>query len=435
MGAPKTSRPASAEDEPASAPRPSLPAGTAGRWIVFCLSASLFILSQFYRVSNAVIAPELQLELNLSPEELGLLSAAFFYAFALAQVPLGLLIDRVGARRAMTALTVIGAAGAGIFATAETLAAAVTGRLLLGFGMAGNLMGPMKLFTQWFSPREFATLSGLILALGTLGNMLAATPLALASNRLGWRWSFGALGIVTAAAAAVFFLVVRERPDGPEAPPAPLRPASPLRNAARLLSNRDYWIISFSAFFRYGTLVAIQGLWAGPYMIQGLGLSAVEAGNFLLLLNMGLVIGSPLGGWLSDRVLGTRKGVILLGLAVMGLAELGLALGWGEAHLWVLAALFFFLGMFGSFGIVMYAHIKERMPNDMTGMALTGVNLFTMLGGAALLQGMGWVVERWAHAEALGTAQYERAFLACAAGVALALVLYTFTRESPAREG
>lgn len=404
-----------------------------GRWLVFSFASLLFILSQFYRVSNAIIAPDLQQELQLSGQQLGLLSAAFFYAFAAAQIPLGVLIDRIGARWTMTLLTLVGAGGAMLFAAAHSLSVAVAGRALLGIGMAGNLMGSLKLLTHWFSAREFATLSGLMLALGTVGNMLAATPLAYTNVLFGWRWTFTFLGGATLAAALFFFLLVREHPVGREPPSTFFSQPGWFGPLLSLFQDRNYWIISMGTFFRYGTFVAIQGLWAGPYLIEGLGLSPVQSGNLVLLLNVGLVLGSPFGGWLSDRVLQSRKKVIGLGLAVMGLAQLGLALGWGEHHWWLLGLLFFVFGVFGSFGIVMYAHIKELMPEEMTGTAMTGINLFTMLGGAAFLQGLGWVVDHWSLSETIPNAEYKSAFLTCAVGAGGAFVAYLFTRDTHPR--
>ena len=142
---------------------------------VFVLCSVLFFCSSFYRSSNAIIAPQLQRDLSLTPETLGILSASFFYAFAFTQIPLALFLDRLGARKIMTALTLVGSIGSCVFGLSDGLHGAVLGRVLLGCGMAGNLMGGMKLFTQWFSPREFATFSGLLVGAGTLGN-IAATP-------------------------------------------------------------------------------------------------------------------------------------------------------------------------------------------------------------------------------------------------------------------
>lgn len=397
---------------------------------VFFLASLLFALSQFYRVSNAVIAPKLQEELVLTAEQLGLVSAVFFYVFAFVQIPLGMAVDRYGGRLTMAVLTTVGAGGALVFAGAPSFAVALVGRGLLGLGMAGNLMGSMKLLSHWFSPREFATLSGMMLALGTLGNMLAATPLAAATERIGWRGSFVVLGVLTLLLAALFFLFVTERPEETEEMPASASRPSAFQSLLSLYGNRDYWIISTATFFRYGTLVAIQGLWIGPYMIRQLGFSPVTAGNLLLMLNVGLIVGSPLGGWLSDRVLRSRKKLVLLGLGAMAADLFILSTGWGEKSAWLLGGFLLAFGLFGSFGIVMYAHIKELMPAHMTGTALSGINLFTMLGGATLLQGLGWVLDHWRGAAAAGHTDYRMTFMLCAAGVTAALTAYAFVRDS-----
>ncbi len=398
-------------------------------WLVLGLCSLLFISSQFHRVSNAIIAVELRQELNISAETLGLLSACFFYAFAVMQVPLALFLDRLGGRLCMGALSLLGAAGGVIFCTAQEMGGALLGRILLGIGMAGNLMGSLKLISNWFPPQQFATLSGLLLALGTLGNMLAATPLALMVGKLGWRWSIGLSALGTGFLALLFLLLVRERPSDVESQGSLSAVPSTLGQLGHLLRMREYWLISIATFFRYGTFVAIQGLWAGPYLIQVLGLGPVRSGNILVILNLGLVLGSPLGGVLSDRWVRSRKRVVIMGLGVMAVAELALALGWcGDHPVW-LALLFVALGLSSAFGQVMYAHIKDLVPAPMTGMALTGINLFTMLGAASFLQGLGWVVDQWIQGGGSLREAYTAAFLSAFGGIALALLLYIFTRE------
>ena len=126
------------------------------RWLIFIIASSLFFLSQFYRVSNAVIAPLLIQDLTLDTKAIGLISASFFYAFAITQIPISLLLDKIGARRMMTALSMVGVLGAVMFSLADSLAIGIMGRALLGVGMACNLMGPYKLLSLWFSPRVFA---------------------------------------------------------------------------------------------------------------------------------------------------------------------------------------------------------------------------------------------------------------------------------------
>ena len=182
------------------------------RWLIFGIACSLFFLSQFYRVSNAVIAPELLSDLSLDTRGLGLISASFFYAFALTQIPIGLLLDKVGPRSMMTTLSAVGIFGAIIFSWADSMALGVTGRVLMGVGMACNLMGTYKLLTLWFSPRAFATLAGLVVALGTAGNMVATTPLVILVDQIGWRSSFQFIAVINLILVFLFFVIVRDRP-------------------------------------------------------------------------------------------------------------------------------------------------------------------------------------------------------------------------------
>ena len=400
------------------------------RWLVLTLSSLLFICSQFYRVSNAIIAPQLQMDLSLSAETLGLLSAVFFYAFALTQIPLGFSLDRLGARLSMAFLSVTGATGSIIFALARGTGGALLGRALLGMGMAGNLMGAMKLLTRWFSPREFATLSGSMVALGTFGNMLAATPLALLVDAFGWRVSFLITGGATYLFAGLFFLLITDYPEGSAGSPSGDKIMAPALHYIRLLiTSREYWIISLGTFVRYGLFVAIQGLWIGPYLIQALGFSTVKAGNLILMMNVGYFLGAPLSGWLSDRVIRSPRRVVLLGLAISAFSVFFLSLGSDMESPWLLGGILLAFGIFSSFGFVMYTHIKELMPSDMSGTALTSINLFTMLGGAVFMQAMGLILE---HIRPIGfptTKDYNFIFLIGFLCILFALGLYFFTRE------
>jgi nitrate/nitrite transporter NarK len=401
------------------------------RVVIFSLCAAVFFLSQFYRASNAIIAPELQRDLSLSPESLGLLSAAFFYAFACAQIPLALFLDRLGARIIITVLTLLSSVGSLFFALSSGLYGGLAGRVLMGVGMAANLMGPLKLFTQWFSPGEFATFSGLLVGAGTLGALAATTPLALLVEIMGWRWTFIAFSALTALLAAVFYLAIQDGPGTSTKFNNGMPKAAKLTaNLRFILQKRDYWLISCGTFFRYGTFMAVQALWAGPYMIEMLHFTPVAAGNIIMLSNIGYVIGCSMGGWLSDRVLSSRKQIVLMGLGGMALSELALTLYCGCSHTLMLTGVFFCFGLFAGFGNVMYAHIKGIMPLEMSGMALTGINFFTMLGVGVYIHFMGWILDHLASGRQAGLDGYQASFFLTFLGVAAAGIGYLFTHES-----
>ena len=398
------------------------------RWGVFALTSVFFLLSQFYRASTAVISSELIRDLELNASDLSLLSSAFFYVFALVQIPLGLTLDRFGPRLTMSVLSLFGVAGALIFAWAETLSVAVGARVLLGLGMACNLMGPFKLLTLWFGPAQFASLTTVIFSIGAAGSIVASSPLVALVQWLGWRWAFTLIAAFHALLTGVFYLCVRDRPPhGYQSQAGPGLPE--LVHGLRILfGSRDYWIISVGTFCRYGIFAAIQTLWAGPYLMQGIGLSPMRAGNIILALNLAFILAGPLWGGLSDR-LQRRKGVILIGLLGMGSTLLTLTLQTGQTSLALFAVLFAAFGISGSTGGIMYTHIKERMPVHLAGTAMTGINLFTMFGAAFFVHGLGVLMHTRFAEKAFSLSAFNLSFLLCAGCMLAVSVLYLFTRE------
>ena len=401
------------------------------RWLIFVIACSLFFLSQFYRVSNAVIAPQLLSDLSIDTRGLGLISASFFYAFALTQVPISLLLDKIGPRSMMTTLSAVGIFGAVIFSWADSLAFGVAGRVLLGIGMACNLMGTYKLLTLWFSPKAFATLAGIVVALGTAGNMVATTPLVVLVDQIGWRASFQFIAILNLILTLLFYVIVRDRPSGniADSPTATMNIQQSLANLRILFAQKDYWIISLATFARYGIFAAFQALWAGPYLMEVMGYSALTTGNLILLLTVGMILGAPCWGTVSDRVFNTRKWVIVAGSISILLTMLILALIPPGTSVSVLSPLFFCLGFFNATGLLMYPHIKDLVPSEMSGAAMTGINFFTMIGPAVFLQGLGILMQTLYPNASRGPEAFNAAFTVCIFSLLLVLVSYCFTKE------
>jgi sugar phosphate permease len=406
------------------------------RWIVFAILSSMFVVSMFYRVSNAVIAPDLVRDLGLSAESLGLLGGAFFYSFAVLQVPMGTALDRIGPRIMISTLPLLTALGAFLFASSGTFTLAFIARLLMGMGMSCVLMGTFKALTAWFSADEFATMIGLTYSVGTLGNILATSPLAYMASLVGWRISFVFIGIATILICALVFKVVRDHPESPKegwiAESKPKEDHIPILLSLRMIfGSLAFWQISMVNFFRYGTFVAIQGLWAGPYLMDALGHSPIQAGNILLMMSLGGIIGGPLGGRLSDKVFRSRKKVVILGMCAYGTGIFFLT-GWTTITSPVFYyGLFLCLGCFMSFGMVVFSHIKELFDTRMAATAMTAINFFTMMGAAVFTQGMGRVIEIFPRVGGVYPSRaYHIAFLSCLLGVVLAAAFYGFSKDT-----
>jgi sugar phosphate permease len=372
-------------------------------------------------------------DLSLDTEGLGFLSASFFYGFAITQIPISLLLDKVGPRKMMTILSLLGILGAFIFSIAGSLSMGLIGRILLGIGMACNLMGTFKLLTTWFEPLIFATLSGLVISVGTMGNIVATTPLVMLVEQMGWRHSFQLIAGINLVLTLTLFFVVRDQPGPSSGGPSGIGSSISIRqafsNLTMLLKNRDYWIISLATFVRYGTFAAFQALWAGPFLMEAMGYSAVKTGNLILLMTVGIIMGSPFWGALSDRVFKTRKWIIGFSLAVLAVIALVLMLIPSDAKLPVVASLFYAFGFFSSAGLLMYPHIKDLMPIEMAGAAMTGINFFNMMGPALFLQGLGILMQALHPEASRGPAAFDTAFLVCTVSLAAAAALYSFTTD------
>jgi MFS family permease len=362
--------------------------GSRRRWAIFVFGSMNFVISMFYRCSTAVISPALVNDLSMTSTQLSHLSAAFYYAFALAQIPLGVALDRIGPRRTMMFLAAAAVGGAVAFASARSVEHLILARALLGIGMCGNMMVLMTLLAAWFPVNRFAFLSGLAISVGALGNLIAATPLALLTVSIGWRASFLLFAAINAVVVTTFILVAKDSPNG-EGADLP-KPQSLVTGLSRLIHMYSYWAISMTGFVRYGYYAALQSLWFGPFLITGMSLNEIQAGNALLALGIGYMVGLPFWGRISDKIAKTRKWVVLPTLMFFCLVSASFLL-WNQSVPYAVILLtFFVLGFTNAPGQILYAHIKELLPTNMIAQAMTSVNLFTMLGVGAMIHVLGY---------------------------------------------
>lgn len=387
------------------------------RLTVFVLFTAAYFMSYFYRSVNAVIAPDLAAELGLSAASLGLMTSLFFAAFALVQIPLGVGLDRWGSRWVTPGLMLIGVVGSLIFAAATSFPVLALGRALIGVGMAGILMGSLKIFSQWFPAERFATVSGLLVGIGSLGALGAATPLAWLNNLSGWRSVFGIGAAVTAFIALSILLWTRNTPPA-------VAWTGGIAGGGRLgdvFRDLRFWRVAPLVFFLAGGILGFQGLWGGPYLFDVLGLNDIQTGNVLLILGIGATAGYTLSGWLADRF-GLPQ-VIVASSSVFVLCQIGLAL---HPPLIVVVLLYALFGFTGAFNVMLLAQSRLIFPLTMTGKAVTAVNLFA-IGGTFLLQWwMGLIIGLW-PVDAAGhypPPAYTAALISTAVGTLLALLWY-----------
>ncbi|MCG6877685.1 MAG: MFS transporter [Deltaproteobacteria bacterium] len=180
----------------------------------------------------------------------------------------------------------------------------------------------------------------------------------------------------------------------------------------------------------YGIFAAVQTLWAGPYLTEVMGLTAMNAGNVILMMNVGALVGGTAWGWLSDTVFHSRKWVILGGMVIYLMVLLVMVMISSNISFIILIMLFLSFGFFRSSGILLYVHIKETMPAQMAGTAMTGINFFTMIGPAVFLQGLGILMQRLYPHASRGPEAFRTSFMVCSALILMVSILYIFTKDT-----
>ncbi len=402
--------------------------------LIFSILSGLYILSMFHRVSNAVIAPNLIDELGLDAETLGILGGAYFYSFTLIQIPMGPMLDRIGPRLVISSCALVGALGAFLFAFSHSFYAAFWGRILIGLGMAAMLMSSLKVFTLRFSPKQFATLMGTFVSIGSLGFILAASPLAYLNSNIGWRLTFAITGGICII-LAYFIYRILGRGEGKRQsdvdPPVSSSPNLGVFQSLRvILGTLAFWQGSTVAFFRYGTFIALQGLWLGPYLMNIKGYAPLEVGNMLIFMSLGGIIGGPISGRFSDRAFPSRKVVALVGLSIYTLCLLPLTGIWKIDSAFVYGVLFFLIGFFNTFGMGIYSHIKELFPIEIAGTVMTWINFFNMAGVAVFMPLLGKIIESFQLPDhSYPPEAYHLSFLICFVSMVVSLAFYAFSRK------
>ena len=350
--------------------------------------AGAYFLSYHFRTANAVIGPLLSEELMLGAADLGLLTSAYFIAFGAAQLPLGLLLDRFGARRVESALLLVAAAGAAVFASGHSLSTLTLGRGLIGLGVSAGLMASLKSFSLWFAKEKQASLTGWIMTAGTLGALAASAPLDAALHLTSWRMIFFALAALTVLMSGWLFFGVPDEPGVRQTESF----SEQLSGISQVLHTRYFWRYAPLGFAQIGGFMAVQSLWSSAWLIHVDGFSRSQAADHLAAMSLSMMIFYALIGLLSTGL--ARRGFgtnYLLGCGMaLSLSTLLLIISQTvEQHylLWIA------YGAFSSFGTLVYTQTSAGFPVKLSGRANTTLNLLVFLGAFGLQWGMGLIID------------------------------------------
>lgn len=407
------------------------------RWRIFSVLAFLYIMALFFRVSMAVVARDISAEFTLSATQLGMLSSAFFIVYAIAQIPLGILLDRFGGKIVVCSLGIITTAGIILFAMAPDYHMALAGRILLGIGTSCVLMGSLKIFTNWFTQHEFAVIAGFLMAVGNLGNLVATSPLAAAVSSFGWRRALLFVALTQVCATVLVYAVASDKPTlrdlTPEADANSSRSGSmtAMEGLQSVLGNPSFWLLGMLGFSYYGNFMLVQSLWGGPYLMDVFGSSRSAAGDVLFYSAGGFILGCLCIGKISTSILKSRKKTLLVGQSltlILLLFMLGPADSFSPL---MLKLLFLAIGFCASSGVTIYPMVREMFPHSIAGTAMSTLNFFVISGVAAIQLAVGIVLDRYPEVSGVHSAEaYHRAFIFPFSELAISILLFAFVKDT-----
>jgi MFS family permease len=407
-------------------------------WVIVTLGAIFYCYEYFLRIAPSVMSHQVMQTYHLTAAGFGKLAAFYLFAYTPMQVIVGVLLDRYGARFLLAGAALICAVGAFLFADSHSLMMAQTGRLFVGFGSAFAFVGALKLTSIWLPPQFFASVTGVIAGLGTVGAMVGDNVLGKLVQLEGWRMTTFLSAAVGIGLAVVLFLIVRDsadpHPDVSAVPPLSYRDV--FRSLFHSLKRSQFWMNGVIGALLYLAMSTFADLWGIPYMRQAHHLSATAANLTVSFTYLGFTVGAPLMGIISDR-LKLRRPILMVG-ALVAAGLITVVLYSSNLSIWLLDVLLFLFGMFAGAQGVVFAVGREVADKSIAGSAVALTNMFVMLGGVIFQPLIGKMLDlRWTgqmvgNIRHYSTADYRFALTVLPIALIVAFVISLFLKETHA---
>ena len=415
------------------------------RWLIFIVLSLAYLFVYFHRLSLSVVANDLIKDFKTTASVMGLLGSIYFYCYAFMQLPAGLLSDSLGPRKSVTLFLIIASAGSILFGFASTIKIAFLGRVLVGLGVSMVFIPTMKILSRWFHPHEFAFMAGILNAVGGMGVLAATWLLAVMTLFFGWRISFELIGCCTFIIVVLVWLFVRDRPEDKGWPSIeelvrekgnvfePVKQIPLLQGARHVVSEKYFWPVALWFFFDCGIFFGFGALWGGPYLRDVYGMTRAQAGTVLSMIAWGMIVGSPPLGFISDKLMKSRKKPFILCnlLLVIELAFLSI---YPDGLPWIALYIFFFVFSICASSVVIFGFtiIKELFPVEIAGTSTGMVNLFPFLGGAIFMPLLGRVLDAYPKSDTGGYSieAYSILIFILLGAAVLSLVCTFLTKET-----
>lgn len=357
-------------------------------WFIWILGCSFYFYENLIQVSPGVMSDNLINDFGIKGAVLGSAIAFFFYSYAPMQMPVGVLVDNYNVRYLLTGATLSCVAGCFLFAIAPSIVFIGAGRFCIGFGAAFAAVCTMKIATNWFSPKLFSLLVGLMVTIGMSGSIFGQAPLAHLVESVGWRQAMATLGFIGLFLSVLILLFVRHSPSHSKSVCAneKLAPSQQINNPHLLeglmlvLKHKQSWWIAIYGGLMFATTSIFGGLWGVPFFQNAYGLEKTVAAELNSMLFFGWVVGAPLSGIIVN-FLNSHKKVMLLS-SIGSLICMLTIIYVNILPIRVYYYLTFCLGLFSSFFLPSFTLMRLIHNKEMAGAALGFMNMANMVGGA-----------------------------------------------------
>ena len=386
---------------------------------VFFVFAFGYFLSCLLRAITATLSPILTSEFNLLAADLGLLAGGYFLGFACMQIPLGYLLDKYGPKKIVSSFLLIALIGTSSFALAQSFSGLLISRILIGVGVRACLMAPLTGYRIWFAENQQQRANSWMLMIASLGFLSSTLPVQLLLPSFGWRWIFGGIAALILVSIILMLAFI---PKWDHQKDESLKDQIKQGSLADVWKNKFFISVIPMGLFNYGGLMAIQTLWAGPWMIRVAGYTPLESATGLFWINITMLVSFFLWGYFLPRI--TNLGfsalkILKLGLPISFLVMLSIIiLGSKAGALYI--TLFILTSIFLS---VTQPAVGLSFPSYLAGKALTSFNLLIFLGTFIMQWLMGFVIDlvkKFGYSEILGFKSAFSVFLI------LSLISYIF---------
>ncbi|WP_419901392.1 MFS transporter [Kiloniella sp.] len=359
---------------------------------VFLPFAIGYFLSFLLRVVNGIIAPDLVSELNLDASDLGLLTSTFFIAFAVTQLPLGLLLDRYGPRKVESTLMLFTAAGALLFSWADNFYVLLLARGLIGFGVSACMMAAFKAYVSWVPKDRLPLINGCHLAAGGLGAIAGTAPVEFLAAEIGWRGVFVVLAALAVFVAVLIFFAIPRRDEIP--------PNETITQQAKeygqIFRSSFFWRVAPFTVMSQAAFFSLQALWSGPWLRDVAGFEREAVATILAAIAFAVFVGFLLGGLVTDWVRRHNISPITIGVYAMILCLVPQAvLLWGGSSFYTMGAIWMLFGVLGTGGYLIYPGFSQHFPSYLAGRVNTALNSLVFVVAFAGQWAVGAVIELW----------------------------------------